>query len=137
MQTSGLITFGFVAAYALFNLQPYLGLRYRSCQTMYSGLSPVPPGNHLFLPFVGWSDLGEYFEKAQVGGEPPHRYLNREAARWQIRQRCAAGEHPSLRFEEAGAPRHIADACADPEYSRPHHNVFAHFGYPTSLGDPE
>jgi hypothetical protein len=137
MQKSGLMTVGFVTAYALFNLQPYLGLRYRSCQTMYSGLSPVAPSNHLFLPILGWSDIGEYLENAQIGSEPPHRYLNREAARWQIRERCAAGKHPSLSFERAGHTQHIADACAQPEYSSPRHNVFAHFGYPPSLGDTE
>jgi len=33
--------------------------------------------------------------------------------------------------------RRIANACDDPEYSRPRHSLWLRFGYPASLGDPE
>src|SRR5262245_45564051 len=102
MRTSDLITLGFVAAFAAFNLQPYVGLRYSSCQTMYSGLLPVPPGNHLFLPRLAWSDNGDYWVNARIGGEGAHAYLNREFVRREIGQRCASGRAVSFQYEESG-----------------------------------
>jgi len=137
MRASSLITLGFVAAFTLFNLQPYVGLRFLSCQTMYSGLSPLPPGNHLFLPRLRWFDNGDYLASARLGEERPHAYLNREYARRELQQLCQAGQPVSLEFVEAGTTRHIDDACADPQYSRPRHGLWARFGYPASLGDPE
>lgn len=137
MRAPSLITLGFVAAFMLFNLQPYVGLRFLSCQTMYSGLSPLPPGNHLFLPRLRWFDIGDYLINARLGADRVHAYLNREFSRRELQQRCAAGQPVSLEFSEAGTTRHIADACADPEYSRPKHGLWARFGYPLSLGDSE
>ena len=137
MRTSGLITLGFVTAFCLFNLQPYVGLRYSSCQTMYSGLSQLPPGNHLFLPRLRWSDVGDYLANARIGGDSVHPYLNREGARWELQRRCASGQPVSFEFDDAGAARRIANACGDPEYSRPRHSLWLRFGYPASLGDSE
>jgi hypothetical protein len=137
MRTSGMITLGFVTAFSLFNLQPYLGLRQLSCQTMYSGLSLLPPGNHLFLPRLRWSDVGDYFENARIAGDSPHSYLNQEFARAELQRRCADGQPVSFEFNEGGRSRRIADACADPEHSRPRHSVWRRFGYPATLGDPE
>jgi len=137
MRTSAGITLGFVTAFSLFNLQPYLGLRYQSCQTMYSGLSLLPPGNHLFLPRLRWSDVGDYFEHARIADDPPHPYLNREFARAELQRRCAAGQPVSFEHEDAGRVRRIADACADPEYARPRHSVWRRFAYPETLGDSE
>ena len=137
MRVPSRITLGFVAAFTLFNLQPYVGLRYLSCQTMYSGLSPLPPGNHLLLPRLRWFDNGDYLINARLGGDRPHAALNREYARRELERRCAAGQPVSLEFLENGATRRIADACADPDYSRPKHGLWARFGYPASLGDSE
>jgi hypothetical protein len=137
MRAPSLITLGFVMAFTLFNLQPYVGLRFLSCQTMYSGLSPLPPGNHLFLPRLRWFDNGNYLVSARLGDDRVHAYLNLEYVRRELQQRCEAGQPVSLEFVEAGVPRHIDDACADPEYSRPKHGLWARFGYPASLGDSE
>lgn len=137
MRAPSLITLGFVAAFALFNLQPYVGLRFLSCQTMYSGLSPLPPGNHLFLPRLRWFDNGDYLLHARLGADEPHAFLNREYTRRELQRRCDAGQPVSLEFVEGSTTRHIDDACAEPEYSRPKHGFWARFAYPASLGDAE
>jgi hypothetical protein len=137
MRTSDLITLGFVAAFALFNLQPYMGLRHTGCQTMYSGLSPLPPGNHWFLPRLHWFDSGDYLANARVGNDAVHPYYNREFARRELARRCAPGQPVSFQFEDAGRITFIADACLQPEYSRPRHSLWLQFGYPAALGDAE
>jgi len=137
MRTSGVITLGFVAGFSLFNLQPYLGLRHLSCQTMYSGLSPLAPGNHLFLPRLRWSDVGDYLANARIGSDSAHPYLNREFVRWELQRRCGSGQPVSLDFDDAGAARRISNACDDPEYSRPRHSLWLRFAYPSALGDSE
>jgi hypothetical protein len=137
MRASGLITVGFVAAFCLFNLQPYVGLRLSSCQTMYSGLWPLAPGNHLFLPRVKWFEGGEYFSAGRVGGGPIHPYLNREAARVQLNRLCAHGQPVAFQYDEGGVTKHILNACDDPAYSQPEHGIFRRFAYPASLGDAD
>ena len=72
MRAPSLITLGFVTAFTLFNLQPYVGSRFLSCQTMYSGLSPLAPGNHLFLPRLRWFDTGDYLVQARLGTDRVH-----------------------------------------------------------------
>jgi len=137
MRTSDMITLGFVAAFGLFNLQPYLGLRHGGCQTMYSGLSPLPPGNHWFLPRLRWSDIGEYLANARIGDDPVHPYYNREFSRWELARRCQEGQPVSFQFEDAGRTTFLANACLQPEYSRPQHSLWRRFAYPAALGDAE
>lgn len=137
MRTSGLITVGFVAAFCLFNLQPYVGLRHSSCQTMYSGLWPLSPGNHLFLPSFHWFESGDYFTNGRIAEGPVHPYLNREAARVQLSELCAEGQPIAFQYDEGGTTKRILNACEDPAYSRPAHGILRRFGYPVSLGDAD
>jgi hypothetical protein len=118
---------------------PYLGLRDDSCQTMFSSLEwTARSNNHLFVPQYALSDQWLYLDVRDVEIQPlpterfaryaaewltaPARLRNAEAIRVAAFRLCTAGHQVSfsVRAEhDPGPPRSIADACADPTYSRP------------------
>jgi hypothetical protein len=59
-------------AFAIHNFLPYLGLRWQSCQTMYSGLrTGRTTNNHLFVPQWSLSSVNTYYRVARFELDPP------------------------------------------------------------------
>lgn len=125
-----------VALFAVHNALPYLGLRYESCQTMYSGLRTSAVGNnHLIAPQVSFGDIATYFTDVRVSApataDPeaavdvgrlnrPDQYVNAEALRVIVRRLCRGGQPIRLSLREPGGDRiDVRDACIVERFSRP------------------
>jgi len=115
--------------YAAWNLTPYFGIAYESCQTMYSGLRTNPASNnHLFMPQWEWTNLGETIFDLRTFVRPPPAQgrmavlasfltkprANLDSVRLAVAGLCAAGYSVRLVHRNSRGP---LGACEDPYLS--------------------
>ena len=129
-----------IVFFLVHNFLPYLGLRFESCQTMFSNLRFSPSGNlnnHLVIGQFKLSDLGTYLNLVElkiIWRSPPSaierqkelflrnsRWVNTEALHWILSSLCSRVEFISasvtldlLRYQK------INNLCGDSSYLTPH-----------------
>jgi hypothetical protein len=126
--------------FAVHNFLPYLGVRWESCQTMYSGLRTGRSGNnHLFLPQWSLSSVNTYYRVAALEIQPPPTasdpaelrslgdaikqlpdvVVNDEALRRIVHTACRAKRRVKLDSRTVEGDRiavSLEDACGDPRF---------------------
>jgi hypothetical protein len=126
--------------FATHNFLPYLGLRWESCQTMYSGLRTGRSGNnHLFVPQWSLSSVNTYYRVATLEIQPPPTAsdpselrslgaaikqlpdvtVNDEALRRIVHTACRANRRVKLDYRTVEGDRiavSVDDACRDPRF---------------------
>lgn len=121
------------------NLLPYFGLRFESCQTMFSNFEISPDGglnNHFFFRQSSLSDLGTYvsLRDLQIKWQQPpsvkHEtqeiflreasWLNVEALRWILKGMCSQVEFISAEVsQDRLSYRKIKNLCLNEYYNNP------------------
>jgi len=134
------LCFLLIGVFFIHNLLPYLGLRFESCQTMFSNLRLSPNGqlnNHLVTGQFRISDLGTYLnlkELSIIWRSPPSlieeekelflkksRWVNTEALRWILKSICNRAEIISASVtQDLLTYQRINNLCDDPIYTTPH-----------------
>jgi hypothetical protein len=128
------------ALFAAHNLLPYLGIRWESCQTMYSGLrTGRSTNNHLFMPQWSLSSVNTYYRVGTLEVHPPPAesdapeirslgdaikqlpgvVVNDEALRRIVDTACRARRRVKLAYSSVEGERmavSLNDACGDPRF---------------------